>query len=102
MPPAWCESQAAFAAALTDARLPPPAHVIECGGGPGARPGFAVYRNTSRVTLIDALQARFPVTCRLVGGEFFRAMARTYVGDYPPRSPLLMAYGDDFPRFIEQ
>lgn len=101
MPLTWNESQAAFAAALIDARLPPPADVIECGG-PGARRGFAVYRNTSVVTLIDALQERFPVTCRLVGEEFFRAMARSYVSRRRPRSPLLMSYGDDFPRFIDQ
>lgn len=101
MPPTWYETQAAFAAALIDARLSPPANVIECGGRE-VRRGFAVYRNTSLVTLIDALQARFPVTCRLVGEEFFRAMARSYVSGHPPRSPLLMSYGEDFPRFIDQ
>lgn len=101
MPLTWNERQAAFAAALTDARLPPPADIIECGGA-GNRRGFAVYRNTSIVTLIDALQARFPVTCRLVGEEFFRAMARSYVSKHRPRSPLLMSYGDDFSRFIDQ
>lgn len=50
--------------------------------------------------LLDALQQRFPVTCRLVGEEFFRAMARPYVDEHRPRSPLLMNYGDDFPDFI--
>lgn len=101
MPLTWNESQAAFAAALIDARLPLPGGIIECGG-PGARRGFAVYRNTSLVTLLDVLQERFPVTCRLVGEEFFRAMARSYIGRRRPRSPLLISYGDDFPRFIDQ
>jgi hypothetical protein len=104
MPRSWAETQAAFAAAVMDPRLPTPADVIECGPDAtecGPRRGFAVYRNNSLVTLIDALQERFPVTCRLVGEEFFRAMARSYVSGNRPRSPLLMNYGDDFARFVE-
>ena len=95
----WAEMQAAFAEAIVDPRLPPPADVVECGG-PGQRRGFAVYRNNSLVTLIDALQERFPVACRLVGEEFFRAMARSYASEHRPRSPLLMHYGNSFPTFI--
>jgi hypothetical protein len=96
----WAEMQSAFAAAVLDARLPPPAWVIECGGS-GTRGGFAVYRNNSLVTLIDALEERFPVTWTLVGEEFFRAMARSYATKHRPRTPLLMKYGDDFPAFIQ-
>lgn len=99
MPNTWTDGQAAFAAALTDARLPPPVDVIECGG-PGPRRGFAVYRNNSVMALIGALAERFPVTLQLVGEEFFRAMARSYAGAHRPRTPLLMHYGDDFPDFI--
>lgn len=96
----WADAQAAFAAALIDPRLPPPSGVIPCGGS-GRRSGFAVYRNNALVTLIDALQERFPVTCQLVGEEFFRAMARVYASERRPRSPLLMHYGDTFPTFID-
>jgi hypothetical protein len=96
----WAEAQTAFAAALVDPSLPPPPGIIQCGGS-GQRRGFAVYRNNSLVTLIDALQERFPVTCQLVGQEFFRAMARAYASDHRPRSPLLMHYGDAFPTFID-
>lgn len=94
----WADAQAAFAAALIDPRLPPPPGVIECGSG--RRNGFAVYRNNALVTLIDALQERFPVTCQLVGEEFFRAMARAYASEHRPRSPLLFQYGNDFPIFV--
>jgi hypothetical protein len=34
--------------------------------------------------------------------EFFRAMARFYVRETPPRSPLLFEYGHGFPEFIER
>lgn len=96
----WSDSQAAFAAAIIDSSLPAPTGVIECGVT-GQRAGFAVYRNNSIVGLVDALAARFPVTARLVGDEFFRAMARSYAVKHRPRSPLLMYYGDDFPAFID-
>jgi hypothetical protein len=95
----WVELQAAFAGGIVDFRRPPPPGVIECGGS-GLRGGFAVYRNNSVVSLLDALHDRFPVTCLLVGEEFFRAMARSYADDHRPASPLLMHYGDDFPAFI--
>lgn len=91
---------ARFAAALTDAELPPPDALSVRDGDDVAR-GFAVYRNNVMVSLIDALAARFPVTARLVGGDFFRAMARAFIHDSPPDSPLLTTYGDDLPRFIE-
>lgn len=99
MPAPWPDAQAAFAAALTDAQLPAPAGLV-VNGASGPQRGFAVHRNNHVVGLIGALQERFPVTLRLVGREFFRAMARTYVAAHRPRSPLLMSYGDDFPDFI--
>ena len=49
---------------------------------------------------MKALGTRFPATSRIVGEEFFNAMARVFVIAHPPRSPLLMTYGDDFPDFI--
>jgi hypothetical protein len=96
----WAEAQAAFCAALIDPTLPPPPGIIQCGAS-GQRRGFAVYRNNSLVALIDALHERFPVTCQLVGEEFFRAMARAYASEHRPCSPLLMHYGDGFPTFID-
>jgi hypothetical protein len=62
---------------------------------------FDVYRNNVFVSLTEALEARFPVCLALVGGEFFGAMARRYIELCPPRSPLLMTYGDDLGAFID-
>ena len=61
---------------------------------------FAVYRNNVVVGLVNALAARFPAVQRIVGEEFFRAMAQVYVRAHPPRSRLLMQYGDGFADFI--
>jgi hypothetical protein len=88
-----------FAAALLDAELPVPHGVTAHNGTPHAR-RFAVYRNNVVTGLIRAIKTRFPATERTVGDEFFAAMAHVFVTAQPPRSPLLMVYGDDFPEFI--
>jgi hypothetical protein len=61
---------------------------------------FGVYRNNVYASLIEVLQGRFPVTARLVGDEFFRAMARLYVEEAPPCSPVPLHYGAGFPEFV--
>lgn len=63
---------------------------------------FAVYRNNVTVSLVNALRARFPVIEKLVGEEFYFAMAAVFVRESPPRSPILSVYGDDFPGFLER
>lgn len=61
---------------------------------------FAVYRNTVVQGLSKALALRFPVVERLVGNEFFGAMARVYLEREPPASPLLFAWGSGLPGFL--
>lgn len=61
---------------------------------------FAVYRNNVVVGLVNALRAKFPATERIVGAEFFAAMAHVFVSAHPPRSKILHRYGDDFGDFI--
>jgi hypothetical protein len=97
--PRLAELQRDFAAALLDPQLPTPPGLVGPDGEPSAR-RFAVYRNNVVAGLIDTLKAAFPAVCRIVGAEFFRAMARVYVIAEPPRSPILLDYGAGFPRFI--
>jgi hypothetical protein len=59
-----------------------------------------VYRNNIAVSLVDALCDIFPITETLVGEEFFRAMARIYLLDNPPSSPIISEYGVGFSDFI--
>jgi Putative DNA-binding domain len=89
----------AFAAALGEPSAPPPAMTRGRMGAPDAR-RFAVYRNNVTVGLIGALEARYPVSRRIVGDDFFRAIARLYVSAHRPTLPLMIAYGDDFADFI--
>lgn len=90
---------AAFAPPLLDPGQPAPSAVAG-PRGKGAAKRYAVYRNNVTVSLIEALAATFPATRRIVGDDFFRAMARTHVRTTPPTSPLLFEYGRDFPSFI--
>jgi len=62
---------------------------------------FDVYRNNVHASLASALAARFPIVQRVVGEEFFRAMALVFVRQQLPRSPVLAEYGGDFPDFLE-
>lgn len=93
------ELQRCFAAALLDpGRSVPP----QCGdsGGRSDAQRFAVYRNNVASSLIEALEAAYPVVRRLVGEEFFRAAARIYALSDPPRSPIMLEYGGGFADFL--
>jgi hypothetical protein len=93
------ERQRDFAAALLDAALPMPIGLVGPDGEPSPK-RFAVYRNNVVVGLTEALKDAFPVVHRIVGAEFFQAMARAYVVIEPPTSPILLDYGAGFPDFI--
>jgi hypothetical protein len=92
-------TQSAFAAALLDPVLPIPAGVT-CHRGEADAARFAVYRNNVFAGLVRALEKVFPVTRRLVGEEFFFAMARAYAAVERPGTPLLFEYGRSFPDFV--
>lgn len=92
-------TQAAFAAALADPFQPVPEGLTAWNGGTPTR-RFAVYRNNVTVSLMEALGARYPAVKAIVGDAFFAATARLYVAAHPPRSPLMMEYGAEFPAFI--
>jgi len=92
-------AEAAFARAVLNSDAAVPADLARHAGSAPAR-RFAVYRNNVYASLIDVLAARFRVTTRLVGETFFRAMARVYVQQEPPSSPVLIRYGAGFADFI--
>ncbi|MEM9756243.1 MAG: DNA-binding domain-containing protein [Pseudomonadota bacterium] len=92
-------TQSGFTDALLDADAPAPEGVKNpFGGAAGKR--FDVYRNNVVSSLIDALATGFPVLQRLVGEEFFRAMAGVFVRAHPPDDPRLMFYGRRLPGFL--
>ena len=88
-----------FADALLNADRPVPCGITAHNAAIPTR-RFAVYRNNVAVGLRKALQSRFPVVEKIIGEEFFAAMALVYVREQPPRSPQLTTYGDELPAFI--
>src|SRR6266851_5730932 len=91
--------ETSFADALLNADLPIPYGITAHNAAVPAR-RFAVYRNNMVVSLENALKSRFPVVEKIIGEEFFSAMARVFMKEQPPRSPLLATYGDEFATFI--
>lgn len=88
-----------FSSAILDPARPVPQGVVGPDGLPSAR-RFAVYRNNVVVGLIDTLAAAYPAVERLVGGPFFKAMAAAYAVQNPPRSPIMLDYGERFADFV--
>lgn len=91
--------QTSFASALLDVPPTVPAEIARTDGA-DPRSRFEVYRNNVQSALASALSARFPATEQVVGTPFFRAMALAYARAHPPRSPLLLNYGDGMPAFV--
>ncbi len=85
------------------------AHLLE-GKVKGASPdklrvdalGFGIHANNTRVSLRRAVENAYPVTRRLVGADFFTAMAGQFVASHPPNHGWLSAYGADFADFVAQ
>ena len=91
--------ESAFARTLRNPEAPVPTGVVGDGYATRER-RFAVHRNNVVAGLVGILRGKFPAIEKLVGEEFFTAMAHAFVVQQPPRSPVLSAYGDDFPAFI--
>jgi hypothetical protein len=92
-------TQNAFAEALLDRAKPLPQGLRSWTGAAPTR-RYGVYRNNVATGLARALALRFPVTEKIVGEEFFTAMARDFALGSPPSSPVLLHYGESFPDFV--
>jgi Putative DNA-binding domain len=92
--------QAEFARALLDPEAAVPAGLVDPMGRPAPK-RFSVYRNNVASSLTRALEAAFPTVRKLVGDEFFAAMAVVFLRAHPPTSRMLMLYGAEFPAFLE-
>lgn len=93
--------QRAFAEAVFAGDAPIPA-TIRAASGPAGASRFGVYRNNVMISLINAVAARYPVVRKLLWDDAFDRVARLYVVEEPPRSPVLFEYGESFPGFLRK
>lgn len=99
MPLALRDLQAAFAAHIVGHGR---ADVVAAVAG-DTIPAVArldVYRHHVFASFGTALVATFPTVEALVGADFFRGLARAFVGHALPLQPVLAEYGAEFPAFI--
>ena len=67
---------------------------------PAAR--VQIYANHVLTSLTAALEATYPVVCRLVDRRFFGFAADRYIRRHPPGGPCLHEYGRTFGDFLER
>jgi hypothetical protein len=92
-------AQAAFARALLSVgEVDPELRLAHSGDALVRR--FDVYRNNVSSSLVSVLAARYPALLSLLGETFFRGIAREFVCAHPPRSPVLLEYGDGFAAYL--
>jgi hypothetical protein len=99
MPLALRDLQAAFAAHVMGGDS---AHLVAAVVGDTIQAGarLSVYRHHVFESLGAALAATFPTVQALVGVDFFRGLARGFIGHALPVQPVLAEYGEAFPAFI--
>jgi hypothetical protein len=92
-------NQGEFSAALLNPELPAPSGLTDALGRPAGR-RFSVYRNNVTASLTDVLQTGFPVLQKLVGEDYFKALAVLFLRENPPQSRIMMLYGAALPDFL--
>jgi hypothetical protein len=99
--PSLRDTQARVAAALLRGEgVAEVAALLRDGVGVAGERRLHVYRNNVFASLGSALEAVYPVTARLVGAAFFRALARAYIVRHPSSSGDLHAFGGELAAFV--
>ncbi len=97
---ALLELQRAFGAALAQAKgAALPAPLFRGSKGENLE-RLGVYRGNVYGSRAKALAAAYPIVRKIVGGEFFDALAREYARGYPAASGDLNEYGERLTEFV--
>jgi hypothetical protein len=60
-----------------------------------------IYKNNTRLALIELLMQSFPAVTKLVDEKFMRYAAQEFWTQHPPTSGDMNDYGADFPTFLQ-
>jgi hypothetical protein len=69
-------------------------------GGQNVDEPIAIHRRTATSTLLNALRLSYPAVQRIVGTEFFEALADAFIRAHLPRSAYLNDYGGELSGFL--
>ena len=95
------KTEKSFAEAIRRPELATPSF-LAASSRQRARSGLNVHRNNVVASLLNVLTARFPVVRALAGDDSFFNAANAFLAAHPPRSPVLMSYGEEFAEFVRQ
>lgn len=98
--PSLPELQGAFASALTDAGRAAGMTASFRGSPERALARLAIYRGNVYGNCAKALASAYPIVRKIVGEEFFDAMARAYSRAIPSLCGDLNRYGERMPAFL--
>jgi hypothetical protein len=73
---------------------------VQLASGPATTSRFGVYRNNVMASLLNVLASRYPVARKILWPDTFDGAARLFVTLQPPRSPVLLHYGEGLPQFL--
>lgn len=94
------QSQKEIFAALTHEHNSDPTLIV--GDHLSVQQRLTLYRDSMHEGFITALTETFPVCCKLLGENYFRALARRYAQQTLSTSPDLGDYGDTFSSFLKE
>lgn len=92
--------QRRFAAVALHKTFDPLLPLIQAERGSKER-RLGVYHANTLNSLIDVLESAYPVTKRIVGERFFKALAKSYIEIHPPQQPTLFRYGGTLGDFLD-
>lgn len=92
-------TQSSFHSGLLKPSAPVPEGLTDGHNQPAGR-RYGVYRNNVTVALREALADGFPAIVGLIGRENFDHVARAFLRQTPPCSPVMSQYGSAFPDFL--
>src|SRR6267142_5408469 len=76
--------------------------ILGCDNGADSRARLAIYRNNLHEGFRKTLALEFPVIERLVGEDYFRQLALSFLAEHPSRCGDLHPIGEPFARFLLQ
>lgn len=63
--------------------------------------GLAIHRNNVQFVRVSALRQTFPIVEKLLGVDYFGALAVAFIAKHSPQSAVLHEFGSELPSFIE-